>query len=115
MKTNKNSLGKWGEDIAVKYLASLGMKTIGRNIRTPFGEIDVVCKDRKKLYFVEVKTRTSEKFGLPLEAITGLKKEHMANSALYYLKGEAVDFEIGVVTILKGESDYKIEYIKDIF
>jgi putative endonuclease len=112
---NKNSLGRIGESLASNFLAKRGIKTIERNVRTPFGEIDIVGEDSSKIYFVEVKMRSSEKFGAPSEAITNLKKEHMVNSALYYLKGKAIDFEIGVVTIMKGERDYKFEYIKDIF
>lgn len=115
MKMNKNSLGRLGENLASSFLANRGIKTIERNVRTPFGEIDIIGKDRTKIYFVEVKTRSSDKFGSPSEAITNLKKEHMVNSALYYLKGKAIDFEIGVVTIMKEENGYRFEYIKDIF
>ncbi len=112
---NKDSLGKLGEELARNYLVRQGIKIIGTNVRTPFGEIDIIGEKGKKTYFIEVKTRASMSCGHPAEAITSKKKEHMVNSALYYMKGKEEPFEIGVVTIIKKEGNYEFEYFSDIF
>ena len=79
------TVGKNGEDIAAEYLLRLGFRIAGRNIRTPFGELDIVATRLGKTVFVEVKTRISEDFGPPHLSITGKKKRHLLKSAMFYL------------------------------
>ena len=84
-----NPIAKFGEDKACEYLKRLGFKIIERNFRKGYGEIDVVAieetkKDGKILVFVEVKTRTSNVFGSPLEAITYWKLKELIKTAQYY-------------------------------
>ena len=58
-----------------------------RNYRAPHGgEVDLVCRDRDTLVFVEVKTRTSETFGAPAEAVTPAKQRLVARGALAWLR-----------------------------
>ena len=68
MKHNQ-SIGKWGEDIAAEHLIQHNYEIINRNVRTPYGEIDIVARQGDITIFVEVKTRTSNKMGLPEESI----------------------------------------------
>lgn len=82
----KKRLGGWGETIAAEYLAGKGYIILERNIRTQYGEIDLIALDKEILVFVEVKTRTSRKFGYPEEAISLKKKEHLLASAQAYLQ-----------------------------
>lgn len=84
-----NPTAKLGEDKACKYLKKLDFKIIERNFRRGYGEIDIVAiedtkKDGKVLVFVEVKTRTSNQFGSPLEAITYWKLKSLVKTAQYY-------------------------------
>lgn len=84
-----NPIAKRGEDIACKFLINRGYKVIERNFRQRNGEIDIVAIDQADkndhvLAFVEVKTRTSEKFGTPLEAINNWKLRSLINVAQYY-------------------------------
>ncbi len=111
---NNRTTGKKGEDIAVDYLKKKGIKIIARNVRTPFGEIDIVGKRDGKLLFIEVKTRKDETFGTPVEAITKKKLLHIVRSATYYMHGNDKDFGIGAVSILMDGAHYKIEYIENI-
>jgi len=111
---NNRTTGKKGEDIAVDYLKKKGIKIIARNVRTPFGEIDIVGKRDGKLFFIEVKTRKNEAFGTPVEAITKKKLLHMVRSATYYMQGNDKNFGMGAVSILMDGSHYKIEYIENI-
>ncbi|MSY98262.1 MAG: YraN family protein, partial [Actinobacteria bacterium] len=66
----KDALGQYGEEVAARYLSGLGMKVIERNWRCEFGEIDIVASEGIALVVCEVKTRSSEAFGSPFEAIT---------------------------------------------
>ncbi len=117
---SKLSVGKLGEDIAVKFLQKRRMKILQRNYRTPFGEIDIIARKGSVLHFVEVKTRRSEKFGKPFEAVDKGKLTHIKKSAEYYLQKEGAenknfDVEIDVISILmKGEKE-KIEFIENVF
>lgn len=66
----KDELGVRGERLAVAHLEGAGYAIVERNWRCPQGEIDVVAMDGDETVFVEVKTRSSVRFGHPLEAIT---------------------------------------------
>jgi putative endonuclease len=109
------SLGKEGEDIGARYLQSNGFKIVERNFRTPFGEIDIIARKGKKLYFVEVKTRTSSEYGRGVEAVDRRKISHIVNSINFYLGNKNVDYEIGILDILKVGDEFEITYIRDIF
>ena len=99
MKHNQR-IGKWGEDIAVDYLTGHSCEIIARNARTPYGEIDIVARQGDVTLFVEVKTRTSNKMGLPEESITPRKREHMLAAADYYAAEHEIDhWQMDVVAI----------------
>jgi len=89
MKARKNSLqqvGRWGEEVALRTLAQKGLRLVGRNVRTPYGEIDLNLQDGDQMAFVEVKARTTGSFGLPETAVDGRKQGRMVRSALYWLQ-----------------------------
>ena len=79
-----NPTAKLGEDKACEYLKKLGFKIIERNFRKGYGEIDIVAIDKDVLVFVEVKTRTSNEFGSPLEGITYWKLKSLIRTAQFY-------------------------------
>ena len=64
-----NEFGKWGEDMAVKYLLEHGFEVLARNWRHEHKEIDIIAQKDEQLYFVEVKTRHGEEWNAE-EAIT---------------------------------------------
>lgn len=99
-KTHNQKIGKWGEQAAVETLRSRGYEVIGRNVRTPYGEIDIVAKQGDTIIFVEVKTRTSNTMGLPEESITPRKREHMITCAEHYAAEHEIDhWQIDVVSV----------------
>ena len=114
MKHNQR-IGKWGEDVATEHLVQRGYEIIGRNVRTPYGEIDVVAKQGDTTIFVEVKTRTSNKMGLPEESITPKKQEHMIACAEHYAMENSADhWQIDVISIEgKPGAEPKITYFKN--
>jgi len=73
----KKNLGALGEKIAAKLLRENKYKILAKNFHTRFGELDIVALDGDTLVFVEVKTRTNAKFGLPEEAISFWKLKAM--------------------------------------
>ncbi|WP_382304163.1 YraN family protein [Herbiconiux sp. UC225_62] len=79
----KDDLGRRGEEFAAEWLAKSGLRVVARNWRCPVGEIDIVAHDGAVLAIVEVKTRTSDAFGHPFEAITPakLKRLHLLAAA----------------------------------
>jgi putative endonuclease len=101
---NRKVLGAWGEELAAHYLAVRGYQIQETNVRTPHGEIDIVCKQADRLIFIEVKTRSSTRFGFPEEAITKRKISHMLRAAQYYLQQHSEingDWQIDVLAIEK--------------
>jgi putative endonuclease len=93
-------VGKWGEQVAADYLTQRGYEVITRNARTPYGEIDIVAKQSEVVLFVEVKTRTSNKMGLPEESITARKRQHMLSAAEHYAAEHEIDhWQIDVVAV----------------
>jgi len=96
MANQRQSLGRWGESLAADYLVDLGYVVLERNVRTPYGEIDLVARlfeessisTEKCLVtvFVEVKTRSTHTFGHPEESVTARKRAHMIAAAQSYLQ-----------------------------
>lgn len=84
--TYKQNIGRWGEEVAVRFLEGKGLKLVERNVRTAYGEIDLIMLDRADLVFIEVKARTTAAYGLPEDAITARKREHLIHSAEAYLQ-----------------------------
>lgn len=84
LQKNPSRFGKIGEDFAVSFLQDKGYKIVTRNFRSRFGEIDVVATKGDALIFIEVKTRWSNKFGAPEEAVTPQKLNKIARTAHYF-------------------------------
>ena len=116
-KGSRMALGKWGEDIAEKYLKKKGYLIMERNFRCRLGEIDIIALDGKTLVFIEVKTRMSQKYGLPCEAINHEKLRHIERTAAYYMMLKPADHQearLDAVEILKCEGKYYINHIENI-
>src|SRR2546423_13667005 len=113
-------LGVRGEKLAGRFLRRNGFKILYRNFRGRHGgEIDLVCRERDTLVFVEVKTRTREDFGRPLEADKPQKKRRISLGGLAWLRllGDPdILFRFDVVEVILAENAKpKIELIRDAF
>lgn len=107
MKSVRQSLGDWGEKLAANHLSSQGYEILDQKVRTPFGEIDLVARQDAELVFVEVKTRSSTRFGMPEESITPRKQEHMLACAEAYLQSHPEhtgNWRIDVIAIQRSIS-----------
>ena len=78
-------VGRYGEDLAVRYLDAAGLDVLDRNWRCPEGELDIVALDGAVLAFVEVKTRSTLGYGDPAEAVHPLKAPRIHRLALRWL------------------------------
>jgi putative endonuclease len=114
----RREIGRWGENLACKYLEEKGYKVIERNFFCRQGEIDIIAKDtkQKELVFIEVKTRSNFKYGNPADSVNKNKQKHMVQAIKYYLyknhiKNIPVRIDVIEVYIVKK---CKINHIKQI-
>ncbi len=100
MTGRNQQVGAWGEEIAAEFLKGRGLEILARNVRTPYGEIDIIAKFKDVVVFVEVKTLTSSKNLLPEHQITPRKREHMLNAAQHYAdENEIAHWQIDVISV----------------
>lgn len=96
----KKEIGAWGESVAAGWLAERGCEIVARNVRTPYGEIDIVAQQDGLTLFVEVKTRASKSLGPPEISITPKKQHHMLASAEHYAAERGIDrWQIDVIAV----------------
>ena len=94
----KKLLGSSGEKSACRYLKKQGYRIQKRNLRTPFGEVDIVAEQGDTLVFIEVKTCTGEAFGTAAQHVTPQKVARYRKTAQWFLLQEeeerAVRFDV---------------------
>lgn len=111
--------GNYGETLACSYIKKLGYKILTRNYRIRGGEIDIVALDGETLVFVEVKSRWSHEYGLPVESITPWKiKSLLKTAAFYCVKNRWGDkpYRLDTVSVdfAEDQDHPKIELIQNI-
>ncbi len=79
-------LGRRGEDAAVRLLEARGYRVLARNVRLPGGEIDVIGKDGDVIAFIEVKTRSTARYGSALAAVDARKRRTLRALAADWLQ-----------------------------
>lgn len=118
MSGYRKVIGAHGEDQAAKYLKAHGYRIIEKNWRCRLGEIDLVAKEADTLVFCEVKTRSNQSFGHPLEAITASKKERLRRLGEAYIQaapGTNAALRFDVISIIENGGNSRLEHIKDAF
>ena len=112
---NNREFGNKGEDLACEYLIKNGYKILERNKHfSKLCEIDIIAKLKDKVVFVEVKTRKSNAFGSPMEAITKTKYHNIETGALSYVQEHKIKaFQIDVIGITL-EPILKIEHLRNV-
>jgi len=86
MEKYNKVIGGFGEKCAAEFLKENGYKILNMNYNCRFGEIDIVALDGKCLVFVEVKTRTTDRYGAPENAVNYWKKRHLQLAARCYIE-----------------------------
>ena len=118
MQNTRQKFGERGESLAVWYLKKNGYKIIEQNYRTKLGEIDIIAKEKNTLVFVEVKSRSSTRYGNPKWAVTPKKQRKISMVALSYLKAAKQSdarARFDVVAISSFLDPPQIEIIKNAF
>jgi len=112
------NLGRAGEGQALSFLKDKGYRILARNYRSKLGEIDIIAQDKDTICFIEVKSRTSDRFGLPKEAVFIPKQKQISQAALMFLKEKNMldkKARFDVVSIIYSEGLPKIELIPNAF
>ncbi len=81
----RQEIGRYGEDVAARYLTDHGAVVLARNWRCRWGELDIVARDGDAVVICEVKTRSGTGYGSPLEAVTPVKLARLHRLAAAYL------------------------------
>ncbi len=107
MSRERKEKGDRGEERVAEFLRRQGYRILERNYRCPLGEMDIVAREDKTVVFVEVKTRSSDRFGSPQAAIGPQKQRRMTAVALCYLKGKGwlgtpARFDVAAVSLREG-------------
>ena len=85
-----HEIGRSGETLAADYLSRNGYTLLEKNYRSPHAEIDIIAKQGDCICFIEVKTRTSLRKGLPRESVHHAKQQKLISGATFYLKGKKI-------------------------
>ena len=103
----KDALGRYGEELATRFLGNNGWSVLDRNWRCTAGEIDIVAMRDGVLAVCEVKTRRSMRFGSPLEAVTPQKVARLRGLAAQWLAAHATHcsvVRVDVVAVLVDDA-----------
>ena len=111
--------GRIGEDLAHRFLRARGCTVVARNYRTlsGSGEIDLIVWEGARLAFVEVKTRSSDEFGLPESAVDAGKRERVERAARDYARRAEIpwrDTRFDIVSIVLDRPP-RIDWLRDAF
>ena len=110
------NIGDMGEKKAVKFLKKKGYKILETNFKTNFGEIDIIAKKDEYICFVEVKTRSTDDFGEPREAVDFYKQKKITSVAQYYITKQKDDVlcRFDVIEVKYKKENLKITEINHI-
>lgn len=112
---NNREFGAKGEDLACEYLKKKGYEIIERNKHfSKLCEIDIIAKYKKKYVFVEVKTRKTNAFGTPFEAVTKTKYHNIKTGVLSYITEHKISqYQIDVIGITL-QPELEIQHLKNV-
>jgi putative endonuclease len=118
--TARPGTGRHAERLAAELLEARGLRIVVRNWRRPEGEIDLIADDQGTCVFVEVRSRTGEDRGHPLESITARKRAQVIRAARLYLEEEptraaAYRFDVVGVTFAPDDGEPTLLHIPAAF
>lgn len=118
MTNARHILGRYGEQAATDFIASLGYELLDRNWHHSLGELDIVAKDANQIVFIEVKTRNGRGFGHPFEAITPAKMARLRQLSAAWLAAKqlgSVAVRMDAISVLVESGRVHIEHMKRVF
>jgi putative endonuclease len=113
-------LGSRGEQVAERYVRSLGWRVVARSARSRYGELDLVAVDGRTVVFIEVKTRSSHEAGHPAEAVEENKQRRLTRAARAFVQQHrlhecATRFDVIALTWPHGARQPQLEHIRRAF
>lgn len=113
----RQHLGKEGEVKASKYLINKGLNILHSNWKSGYCEIDIIAKDQNMLVIVEVKTRSSDHFGNPSDAVKSNKHRNLFKATEEYISQSGFEGEIrfDIIAIYLENGEWIIEHYEDAF
>lgn len=112
-----NELGKKGEELAEEFLLKNGYKILEKNWRFKKAEVDIIALKKDILAIIEVKTRSTTHFGNPQDFVNQKKIKLLVEAINEYITSKDLDVEVrfDIVAIVKTDSNFTIEHLKDAF
>ncbi|MFO7851388.1 MAG: YraN family protein [Bacteroidota bacterium] len=112
-----HSLGKNGEQLALKYLEDNGYRIIEKNWLTGKKEIDIIAEDDEFIIFIEVKTRMADFQLHPRNAVSVPKQRNIIYAAQTYIQRKEIEKEarFDIISIVIDGPKHELEHIKDAF
>ena len=109
------SRGEHAEALAAEFLEGRGLKILERNYRCKFGEIDLIARSGTTVVFIEVRARSSERFGGAAESITAAKRKRLIATARHYLSRQRAQYACRFDVVLLNGEPPSIDWITDAF
>ena len=112
---SRKDKGTWYEQKACKLLKNAGLSLLQKNYHCPFGEIDLIMRDKDEIVFIEVRGRTKTHFACALESIDSHKQKKLLKSAQHYLHTKNWIDKVNCRFDVVGFNEQKTTWIKDAF
>ena len=114
----QDAVGRYGEDVAARFLTAAGLVVLERNWRCELGELDIVAREGRVLVVCEVKTRRGLGYGTPLEAVTPAKAARLRRLAARWLAERGVrpdEVRVDVVGVLRpSRGAARVEHVRGV-
>jgi putative endonuclease len=117
-RSAQSRLGAAGEEAAARHLTALGYRIVARNHRCRLGEVDLVAEAGELLVFVEVRTRTTDRFGAPEETVTARKQARVVRAARDFLarwRGPERGARFDVISVVDEEAGARLVHLPGAF
>ncbi len=116
MVTRATQLGWRGEEAVRRWLERRDFVFVKRNFRTRYGEIDLIMRDGDTLAFIEVKTRSNRRFGIPEESVGEHKLERLGMAVAAYCQRnpEISDYRLDLA-VVEWRGSWQVRYTQDVF
>ena len=114
----RRAVGSSGEDAVVAWYEAHGYQIVARNWRVRAGEIDVIARTRTVIVFCEVKTRRSDAYGVPAEAVTATKQHRIRRLASEYFAttdAQRGDVRFDVAAVTPNGNGWSVDVLEGVF
>ncbi len=114
-RQNNRATGTKYEEMAAKYLEKKGYRVVQKNYRTPYAEIDLLLEKDHTWIFCEVKFRSNNNCGNPLDAVTKQKQRRISRAALQFYASHGYEEYACRFDVIAINGDGTIQHIENAF